>query len=323
MKYLPLQEDQLSELVHLWNKHLESDFPMTNELFEQNSFKDENVCHDSSRVAVDEVGNLVGFIVAKRWQEKLDVAMSATTGWIQVLLVDKSVRSQGVGSFLLNHAEETLTQSGAEQILLGRDPYHYFPGIPSAYQASMDWFEARGYLHQGTEHDLMRTYEQSDEEAKSIPEMEGVEFTLLEEKDKEELLTFLNRCFPGRWEYEAMHYFEKGGSGREFAVLKRGEKIIGFCRINDASSPFIAQNVYWAPLFDEELGGAGPLGVDANERGQGFGLAIVEAGIAFLRQRGIRRIVIDWTGLVDFYKKLGYSPWKSYESYKKPIPESN
>lgn len=317
MKMVSLDKKQLGALVDLWNKHLKHEFPMTEELFKQNSFDDDNVCDKSSQVAVTEDGDIMGFVVAKHWQEDLDVAMSATTGWIQVLLVDEKYRNQGIGSRLLAHAEKHLKAHGAEHILLGRDPYHYFPGIPSEYKQTTQWFEEKGYHHEGTEFDLMGTYINEDDTSKRIPQMDGVEFTLLRHDEKDELLAFLNRCFPGRWEYEAIHYFEKGGTGREFAVLKKKDKIIGFCRINDAKSPFIAQNVYWSPLFDEELGGAGPLGVDAKERGQGFGLAIVEAGIALLRQRGIRRIVIDWTGLVDFYEKLGYTPWKSYESYKK------
>lgn len=55
----------------------------------------------------------------------------------------------------------------------------------------------------------------------------------------------------------------------------------------------IAQNVYWAPLYKETLGGIGPLGIDAEERGQGYGLSIVKAGIVYLRKRKINRIVID------------------------------
>ena len=39
-----------------------------------------------------------------------------------------------------------------------------------------------------------------------------------------------------------------------------------------ANSPFIAQNVYWSPLFEEEVGGIGPLGIDAEEQKQGYGL---------------------------------------------------
>lgn len=317
MRFIPLERNRLKELTALWNKHLGHTFPMRDELFEQNSFQDKNVCYKSSQMAVNEHDQLIGFIIAKKWQEDINVAMSETTGWIQVLLVDQEARGQGIGSKLLTHAESKLIESGAKQILLGRDPYHYFPGIPSDDEDTAEWFEAKGYVNQGTEYDLIRNY--TGDDGKTLPKMDGVEFTLLEQQDKDEFLSFLHRCFPGRWEYEAIRYFQKGGTGREFTVLKKNDRIIGFCRINDAASPYIAQNVYWAPLFDEELGGVGPLGVDEQERGQGFGLAIVEAGIAFLRKRDIRRIVIDWTGLVDFYKKLGYHPWKSYRSYQKEV----
>ena len=81
----------------------------------------------------------------------------------------------------------------------------------------------------------------------------------------------------------------------------------------------IAQNVYWAPLFNGKLGGIGPLGVDSAERGNGYGIAIVEAAIAFLRSRDIKNIVIDWTGLVGFYRKLDYEVWKGYTSYRKVL----
>lgn len=320
MKLIQLDKNRLSDFVSLWNQNIGNAFPMTEALFKQNSFDDANVCNDASRMAVDDNETLVGFVVAKRWQETLNVEMSETTGWIQSLLVDKQGRQQGIGSKLLAHAETTLVSKGADQVLVGRDPYHYFPGVPSVYPDVASWLGAKGYTHSDTEYDLMRTYTDGDDDvetSKHVPEKEDVNFTLLDASEQDDLLTFLHRCFPGRWEYEAMHYFQKGGTGREFVVLKKNHKIIGFCRINDSYSPYIAQNVYWSPLFDDELGGVGPLGVDAKERGQGYGLAIVEAGIAYLRQREINRIAIDWTGLVDFYKKLGFTPWKGYEAYKK------
>lgn len=77
--------------------------------------------------------------------------------------------------------------------------------------------------------------------------------------------------------------------------------MIGFCRVNDEASPYIAQNTYWAPLVPEPLGGIGPLGVDSRYRGKGYGLALVEEGIAELEARGMKHLVIDWTELVDFY----------------------
>ncbi|MBN6206260.1 GNAT family N-acetyltransferase [Ralstonia pickettii] len=317
MKFIPWDSTRLTEIVTLWNHEIANDFPMRNELFKQNSFDDENVYNEGSQIVVDEDDNVIGFIVAKRWQEKLEIEMAKDIGWIQSLLVDNRYRNQGIGSKLLHHAEAKLKTSGIKNILLGRDPWHYFPGIPTQYEDTAKWFEKRGYKELGKEFDLIRHYAPSTKSF--LPFYENVTFSILEESEKDDLIAFLHRCFPGRWEYEAIHYFEKGGTGREFAVIKKHNQIIGFCRINDAYSPFIAQNVYWAPLFKEELGGVGPLGVDPEERGNGYGLAIVEAGIYFLRERNIHSLVIDWTGLVNFYEKLGFDVWKSYVSLRKDV----
>lgn len=317
MKLINWNEDRLDDLLQLWNAELGNEFPMRKELFKQNSFDDENVCRDSSAIAVDEDDQVIGFIVAKKYQETIEIPMDRSSGWIQAIVVDQKTDADQVGSALLEHAEKGLEEKGANKILLGRDPWHYFPGIPSEYKEAQRWFDEKGYQRIGTSHDLIRTYEEGEED--QLPEISRVEFSLVDRSEKDDLLAFLRRVFPGRWEYEAYHYFKKGGEGREFVVAKKDGKIIGFCRINDGKSPFIAQNVYWAPLFEEELGGIGPLGIDQEERGKGYGLAIVEAGVAFLRQRGIKRIVIDWTGLIDFYKKLGYDIWKSYETYEKEL----
>ncbi len=317
MKLVNWSDERIDALVLLWNQEIGSEFPMRKELFNQNSFKDKNICKQASAIAVDDNNHVVGFIVAKRYQEKLDVGIGEKIGWIQVLLVKQGQRNQGIGSTLLANAESQLKKAGVNQILLGRDPWHYFPGIPEGWKETQSWFERKGYENNGTEHDMIRKYRNRDEIEK--PNIEGAEWSILELKDKELFLEFLHRCFPGRWEYEAIHYFQQGGTGREFAILKKEQKIIGFCRMNDVKSNLIAQNVYWAPLFKEALGGIGPLGVDEKERGQGYGLAVVEAGIYFLRRRGISRIVIDWTGLVAFYNKLGYDIWKTYAAYKKEM----
>lgn len=316
-KYISWTKERIEGLVNLWNQELNESFPMSRKLFEQNSFQDENICYRASRIAVDSDDKVIGFIVAKKWQEQLSVEMRKETGWIQVLLVNHTYRNQGIGDELLRHAESTLKSAGMREVLLGKDPWHYYPGIPQQFNDVARWFEGKGYEAYGEEYDLINHYD--GHKKNSLPTVDNAMFSILDPKDKEDFLDFLHRCFPGRWEYEALHYFQKGGTGREFVVLKKNDKIIGFSRINDAKSPFIAQNVYWAPLFDKELGGIGPLGIDANERKQGYGVAVVEAAITFLRGRDINNIVIDWTGLVDFYKKMGYDVWKGYYSYKKNL----
>ncbi|WP_026691308.1 GNAT family N-acetyltransferase [Alteribacter aurantiacus] len=320
MQLHPLQEERLDDMVALWNEELHERFPMRKALFLQNSFHDQNVDQEASRLAITDEGHVAGFIVAKRWQEKMTVSMPKSLGWIQVLLVSSKYQNQGVGTRLLHHAETTLQEAGAEELVLGRDPWHYFPGIPYESTSVKRWFENRGYVHHvpyGQDVDMICEYGEEPVPDRVSPS--DATFSILKEEEKDDLLSFLHRSFPGRWEYEAIRYFEKGGDGSAFVVIKKDDRIIGFCRVNDPESPFIAQNVYWAPLFDGRLGGIGPLGVDRHYRKYGYGLAIVKEAVRVLRERNVDRIVIDWTGLTEFYGKLGYTTWKRYDQYKKGV----
>ncbi|MBS4195997.1 GNAT family N-acetyltransferase [Lederbergia citri] len=317
MRIIPININRLNELVDLWNREFSAEFPMRKELFKQNSFEDENVFLPGSWMAVNDDDDVIGFIISKRWQDPMPVPMPTDVGWIQVLVVNKNERNKGIGSLLVEKAESALKADGAKEIQLGGDPLHYFPSVPAEYEKSGKWFEQKGYEYVGNEYDLLANYDPSVKS--EMPALDGVEIEVLTLEDKGEMLTFMNRVFPGRWEYETIRYFQKGGTGREFVVLKKAGRIIGSCRISDEHSPVIYNNVYWAPLFSEPLGGIGSVGVDSAERGNGYGLAAVLAGIAILRSRGINKIVIDWTTIVDFYGKMGYQIWKEYRKYRKQL----
>src|SRR5690625_7456183 len=115
MKIIPWRETWLTESVRLWNQGIGEDFTMRTELFKQNSLQDKNVCHISSGVAGTDDDQVVGFIVAKRWHETLDVDMSDTTGWIQTLVVATKMQGQGIGEKILKNAERGLQDGGAKQ----------------------------------------------------------------------------------------------------------------------------------------------------------------------------------------------------------------
>lgn len=317
MNYYPWAEEWLEAVCQLWNGQWAERFPMRSELLRQNSLDDPHLLREGSWVAVDELSQKpVGVVIAKCWREADPVDWGKGTGWIQALLVDQPHRGRGIGSALLKRAEAALAQKQVEKIALGSDWWHYFPGVPEEEREAMAWLERRGYQAGGPQFDLLATWPPALP-ADQPPQTGEVSFRVALPQDRERLLTFLHRAFPGRWEYEALCYFEKGGTGREYVLAEKQGAIIGFCRINDARSPLIAQNVYWAPLFSEELGGIGPVGVDQAERKHGYGLAVVQAGVYFLRKRGIRTICIDWTDLVAFYGKLGFQVWKGYRAYHK------
>lgn len=317
MKTVDLDKKYIKEIQQVWNKHLQQSFPMRKKLLALNSFLDPNLCQEASKLIVNEEDKVIALVFAKRWRENYQVKVDRSQGFIQALLVDEAYRRKGLGSQLLAQVEASFKKRGIKKLSLGSDPWHYFPGLPAEKTELASWFEHQGYKQTGLVYDLINTY--SPAENLPLPRAEGAHYEPLQLKDREQFLQFFKRSFPDRWLYEAIKYFEKGGSGREFVVLKKSGQIKGFCRLNDGKSPFIAQNVYWAPLFAEELGGIGPLGIDPEERGRGYGLGIVEAAISLLRRRGIQRIIIDWTDLNDFYGKLGYKKWKSYYTYSKTL----
>ncbi|TNJ61366.1 GNAT family N-acetyltransferase [Paenibacillus hemerocallicola] len=314
MEFKQLDEARIAEMGALWNREWAEAYPIRERLLRQNVFGDRNLLKAGSWMAVDPTTDrLLGFIAAKAWQDgESGMSFPQDTGWIQMLIVDREARGQGIGGQLLARAESALRESGVRSVVLGNDFHRrLFPGIPAENPDSRRWLEKRGYAGSELTYDLLNEYGEAD--VVEMPRADGVTFRLARPDDREELLVFMKRCFPGRWEYQTRQYWELGGTGREFVVLERhGGEIIGFCRLNDAQSPLLAQNIYWAPLFAEELGGIGPLGIDERFRGQRYGLSIVQAAVAVLRERGIGRIVIDTTPYLDFYGKLGYRAWKSY-----------
>ncbi|MGN7387289.1 GNAT family N-acetyltransferase [Sporosarcina sp. SAFN-015] len=315
MTVVPILEIRASDIVGLWNKEIGERFPMSAALWNQNTANEPNVMWEGSyAVCID--GQLCGFIVVKRHVEKLDARMPATVGWIQCMLVGKPFQNEGLGSELLRHAEQALLEAGVDEIRLGRDPWHYFPGIPLEDEVTIGWFEKRGYAKGGVETDLIKNVR--DSELYKLTNSDK-HYRLLTKDDIPSLLRFLERVFPGRWHYEAIHYELIAGTGREFIGFFMDGELQGFCRINDQQSPVIAQNVYWSALCHGEMGGIGPLGIDRTIRGNHFGIDLVKAAANELIGRGVTDIVIDWTQLISFYEKLGFTPWKQYQSMTKTI----
>jgi len=63
----------------------------------------------------------------------------------------------------------------------------------------------------------------------------------------------------------------------------------------------------------------GPIGIADNCRGKGYGIYLMVNIIQYFQQKGYKHMVIDWTDLVDYYKKIGFEPWIKYIMLKKKI----
>lgn len=289
------------------------DFKLTDRLLEQNTWQSPYVLHEGSAIK-EQDGKIVGVVIAKMWHETHEIALNKEHGWIQMLLVHPDYRQQKIGTELYKFAEQALLKNGVKKIQIGGDLGHLLCGVPLAQQAGVAFAEMFGFKQVVESVDFTK----SITEPLSLPEKDNVEFVLLEKDEQQQLLEFMAQSFPGRWTFEAHDYFAQGGTGRDYVVVKWEGKIVGFCRINDEYSAWKGPNYNWAEQFDE-LGGIGPLGVNEDYRKYGLGRAVIEAAEFYLQQRGKKTFFIDWTDLIAFYEKLGYTVWKNYGIFVKKV----
>ncbi|KAF9112336.1 hypothetical protein BGX30_007295, partial [Mortierella sp. GBA39] len=114
LKIIPMDAEWLDAMCDLWNGELGGHFPMRRELMKQNTFEDVNVYGPASGLAVDGEGRLLGFVIAKKWQEPArEMQLGDGGGWIQAIVVSRDAQGQGIGSGLLSHAESALRKAGA------------------------------------------------------------------------------------------------------------------------------------------------------------------------------------------------------------------
>ncbi|XID92177.1 GNAT family N-acetyltransferase [Paenibacillaceae bacterium WGS1546] len=320
IRFERFEENHQNDVLTLWNSEFEASYPLTPRLLRQNALEDGRLFRAGSWIARStDKGEPVGFVIVKKaLEDDGRFGLGTELGWIHALLVAREWRGRGVGGTLLRQAEEALALAGVRRIQLGNDLHRrMFPGVPDESGEAKSWFERRGYVYREEAYDLIKSY--SPEERTDLPDPGEATLRIAVPQDREALNAFMARCFPGTWDLQLRDYWEQGGTGREYVLLEKKGVLIGFCRINTSESPLLGQNVYWAPLFREALGGIGPLGIDEKHRGSRYGISIVQAAIHFLRGRGIGRMVIDTTPFVEFYGKLGYETWKKYAKYEKNL----
>jgi len=231
-------------------------------------------------------------------------SMPSDMGWIDAIAVDPSHQRQGIGRELLAWAEEWLSAQGASTIRTGGGLRPLTPGVPVA---STSFFTACGYdLDEELSWDVARNLADytrppslREVPAAASPGQPGQE---------ELLLGFLRREFPGRWTFEAEELLQEGGRISDFMLLWTETGVEGACRLTFEDSIWPMGRFYPYNL-PRPWGQLGSIGVSESVRGQGMGLFLLDAGLRRLQNNGVNGCVIDWTGLLDFYGKAGFTPF--------------
>lgn len=294
--------DNYYEALSLWNHEVGFIYPIPQKIYTN------RIINYQQKIAYGayDKNQLVGFIIGKI----SDIPNFTNLGWISLIYVSKKYRRQGIASHLLSLLEEQF--KGKDEIIVGKDLDNIFPGIPTDFDNLTDlFFEKRGYISGKYTHDLINRNPFSLQ-----LKHDASQFIVCTKEYQEQLLAFVKRNFDGRWYLETQDYFAQGGNGSSYVLGLDEDRVIAFARISDRSEDFLPYHLTWYMRF-QKLGGIGPLGVDKEYRGSGFGYDIVGYAINILKSRNVQEIMIDWTGLLEFYQQFGFEVWKSFKYMSK------
>lgn len=257
-------------------------------------------------------GRIIGFVAT---QVQRPAYASPAIGGIQVLFVDPDYRRQGVGRALHNIALDHLRKAGMNTILLGGGGLvRLWPGIPEDLIECQGFFEKMGWGNFSRICDLVQDVRNYTIPAELRQRMAkaGVELRPARPEEAPAVLDFERQHFPF-WYREFAYKTALGECHDILAAWEKKKGLVGTLLMFTPGSKILSVNLLWKELLGENVGGMGAVGVAESERGRNIGLALVAWGSDILRQRGVGNALIDWTGLVAFYGKAGYQPWRWYQ----------
>lgn len=308
MERIVLGPKYIDDITEVFNDAFEGKFIVDCDIVDQNIFSDEHYDPEGCMgVLVD--GKLAGFIICKYYRVPVGSdGYLPEMGWISCLAVRKEYQNHGIGGSLLTWGEDFLRNKGRHTVRLGGDYKRFFAGFPDDMQSSRVFFEKRGYTAAEIKScDLINKGEILSGGYKTNYD---IEYREMRKEDTEGVKEFFSRLFSGRWGYLVTRYVDMYPDRLEdvYLALAKG-KVIGFAKLYDWKSPIIGPSTVWRHLLEPNYGGLGPLGVDNAYRGQNIGITLLLEALKNLRNRGAGPLVIDATHLLDFYAKLGFTPW--------------
>ncbi len=300
-----------AELLALWNANLGSSFPLGEDLFSQGLGPDGEAKTCLAAYGEGRTEGILGFALVKGGVPGEGLAPG--TGNLSLFLVDARARNRGHGAALLEASEAWLRARACLGILAGADRRHFFPGVPLDQDGRDEglgaFLASRGYQAEALEHDLLGPALPGLDEAPA-----GLAWARAEAGHREAGEAFFRKNFPGRWTAEYLDFLDSGRDPRDLILLLEvaSGRVLGFCRLCRGVDPWLQPGLYWRSLLEGRTGALGPIGIDADQRGRGLGLALLRRGLQELGAHGARQVVIDWTDQVGFYAPLGFRIWKTY-----------
>jgi|SRR5215211_1859637 len=270
-----------SALERLWAATLESVWPLD---------------PDALKVIRD------GLVAERRGQVVGLVALDGDS--IPLLLVAPSAQRTGVGSALHSAALELLQERGAERVSLGSGGEdHLWPGVPANLPTAVTFFQAHGWAWDYVAIDLVRDLRGYIDLIGAVAGAagRGISLAVAGARDLPEVLAFEEAHFP-----EWLGFFRRGDSSI-LAARDREGAIVGTLLLRGPGPV----SRFWR-LLGADSAAIACVGVAESAQGRGVGSALVARASELLRDAGARVCLIDWVVRTDFYRRVGFEPWREY-----------
>lgn len=233
-----------------------------------------------------------------------------------LLLVEPAFWRQGIGSVLLEKQESLLKAGGVRQLNLGfgSDGNYLWPGIPADAVSARHFFRNRGWDDNEASFDLLqelRDYRTPGWVYNRLATT-AVQLRLAEPAFHEKIIAFEQTWFPA-WAEFFRNAMQESEYHNILLALDSEDAVVGAVILR-AHVPAI-----WDADLGIHFGTLNVLGVATSQRGKGVGIALAAKAMEILQERQCRVCYIQWTGLVDWYGKLGAKTWAEYRMGSKKL----
>ena len=306
-------QGDMAAVFKLWQATLGETWPMREDLLREMLTAHRFYRAGDHFVAVegDRVVGFVGTQVNRSGEDE-----QKRSGGISVVLVHPEWQRRGIGTWLHEAALDHLRQAGVGALRLGGGgAYRFWPGIPTDLPGAYPFFAACGWPLYPEQRSCDLVRDLSDYQMPAVMRarlaQEQVTIRPAREDEVADVLAFEAEHFPG-WAGAFVYTAELGDIQNMLIAIDQRKGIVGTLMLHTPTSRWLGANITWKTLLGDNLGGISAVGVAASERGRGIGIGLVAVGSQVLRDRGIGNCHIDWTRIVDFYGKLGYTVWREY-----------
>jgi ribosomal protein S18 acetylase RimI-like enzyme len=303
-------------VLRLWDAALGDRYPIHAATFLQRTAGNQNYRPGDGVVATVGRG-IVGFGLAE--VVRSGGGLADTEGHIAALMVSPESRRQGLGRAILEALEARLRAVGCTKAALGRGPGRFWTGLPEDLPEAAALVARCAYVTRGRVCDLvvpLRNYAASMRYQDRL-QAAGAEVVSASPALLPALLDFEYREFPG-WASTILRLAANGDLA-DVLVVKTAGAVIGSILTYTPGTGWRYSNQVWDRLIGGRLGGYGAVGIAKERRGEGLGAAMCEAAAAYVEAKGADACFIDWTGIPDFYQRVGAEVWRWHAMAEKSL----